>query len=108
MQAVTDKVGVRLTQHAIGRGVSRWVPVIGALGVGAYAYYDTGQVAHTAIDLFEREIHFESPQEIESKRDRRLWGHSGGSKFDQRLWERASLKNDFSRIKEPSRPRRCR
>jgi hypothetical protein len=31
------------------------LPVIGALGVGAYAYYDTGQVARTAIDLFGAE-----------------------------------------------------
>jgi len=31
------------------------------LGVGAYAYYDTGQVAKTAIDLFRREIHVELP-----------------------------------------------
>ena len=31
------------------------MPVIGALGVGAYAYYDTGQVARTAIDLFGAE-----------------------------------------------------
>jgi hypothetical protein len=30
--------------------------VIGALGVGAYAYYDTGQVARTAIAMFEGEI----------------------------------------------------
>jgi hypothetical protein len=47
---------VTITQHAIGTGVSRWLPVIGAVGVGAYAYYDTGQVARTAIELFEREI----------------------------------------------------
>jgi len=31
-------------------------PVIGALGVGSYAYYDTGQVARTEIGLFEQEI----------------------------------------------------
>jgi hypothetical protein len=30
--------------------------MVGALGVAAYAYYDTGQVGHTAIDLFGREI----------------------------------------------------
>jgi hypothetical protein len=34
------------------------VPVAGALGVGAYAYYDTGRVAGTAMDLFGREIEF--------------------------------------------------
>ena len=55
-QAAARKIGVTITQHAIGKGVSRWLPVVGAVGVGAYAYYDTGQVARTAIELFEREI----------------------------------------------------
>ena len=41
-----------LTRAAIGKGVSRWLPIIGAVGVGAYAYYDTRQVARTAIELF--------------------------------------------------------
>ena len=56
LQSIAEKVGVRITQQAIGKGVSRWVPVIGALGVGAYAYYDTGQVARTAIELFRHEV----------------------------------------------------
>jgi type I restriction enzyme M protein len=42
--------------RAIRKGVPRWLPVIGAVGVGTYAYFDTGQVARTAIELFEREI----------------------------------------------------
>lgn len=45
LQLVAQKVGIRITQRAIGKGVSRWLPIVGALGVGAYAYYDTGQVA---------------------------------------------------------------
>ena len=55
-QSAARKIGVAITQHAIGKGVSRWLPVVGAVGVGAYAYYDTSQVARTAIELFEREI----------------------------------------------------
>lgn len=55
-QVAARKIGVTITQHAIGKGVSRWLPIVGAVGVGAYAYYDTGQVARTAIELFEREI----------------------------------------------------
>jgi len=59
MQSVAQRVGVKVTQRAISKGLSRWLPVIGALGVGAYAYYDTAQVARTAIELFEREISLE-------------------------------------------------
>ena len=49
------KIGVSLSRRLVGRGIARWLPVIGALGVGAYAYYDTGQVARTAMTLFEAE-----------------------------------------------------
>jgi uncharacterized protein (DUF697 family) len=56
MQSVAKKVGLTLTKRGIGAGVARWVPVIGAVGVGAYAYYDTAQVARTAIELFEAEL----------------------------------------------------
>lgn len=51
-QRVAKQVGIKLTQRTVGEGISRWLPVVGALGVGAYAYYDTGHVASTAIALF--------------------------------------------------------
>ena len=56
LQTIAQNIGVRVTKKLIGKTISRWVPVVGALGVGAYAYFDTGQVAATAIELFEREI----------------------------------------------------
>ncbi len=52
VQRVAKQVGSKLSRRAIGEGMSRWLPVIGALGVGAYAYVDTTQVARTAITLF--------------------------------------------------------
>ena len=55
-QRVARQVGIKLTQRTVSEGLSRWLPVIGALGVGAYAYYDTGQVASTAIALFSRDV----------------------------------------------------
>ena len=45
-----------ITQRVIGRTVSRWAPIAGVLGVAAYAYYDTGQVGKTAIELFSKDI----------------------------------------------------
>lgn len=59
-QRVAKQVGVKLTQRTVSEGLSRWLPVIGALGVGAYAYYDTGQVASTAIALFSGDVVMES------------------------------------------------
>jgi hypothetical protein len=54
MQGIAREVGISITRRAIRKGV--WLPVIGAVGIGTYAYFDTGQVARTAIELFEREI----------------------------------------------------
>jgi len=56
VERVLQKVGLRVSQRLAGNAIARWLPIVGALGVGAYAYYDTGQVAETALDLFRREI----------------------------------------------------
>lgn len=52
LERLAAKIGVGLSRQLAGRGLSRWLPVIGAIGVGGYAYYDTRQVARTAIALF--------------------------------------------------------
>jgi hypothetical protein len=56
LQRILEKIGVRVTQRVIAKTLSRFVPLIGALGVGAYAYYDTTQVAATAIELFSSDL----------------------------------------------------
>lgn len=56
LQTVAKRVGVKVTQGALGAAATRWIPIVGAVGAGAYAYYDTAQVARTAIDLFSRQI----------------------------------------------------
>ena len=61
LQTAAKKIGLRITQKAAAKGISRWLPVIGALGVGGYAYYDTAQVAKTAIEMFASEIDVEQP-----------------------------------------------
>ena len=53
LQVIVQALGVRLSQKALGAGAARFVPLLGALGVGAYAYYDTTQVAASAMALFE-------------------------------------------------------
>ena len=60
IRTITRRIGARLAQQAVGKGVARWLPVVGAVGMGAYAYYDTAQVAATAIDLFEGVIEVEA------------------------------------------------
>ncbi len=47
------RLGVSVTQRIAGTAASRWVPLAGAAAVGAYAYWDTLQVAKTARRLLE-------------------------------------------------------
>jgi hypothetical protein len=56
LQTVAAVVGVKVTQRALGKAIARYAPLVGALGVGAYAFYDTKQVAKTAIALFGSDI----------------------------------------------------
>ncbi len=48
-----SKLGTTVTQRVAGTAASRWVPLAGAAAVGAYAYWDTLQVARTARRLLE-------------------------------------------------------
>lgn len=56
IQTAAQSLGVKVTQIIIGKSVSRFVPLLGAMGVGAYAYFDTNQVAKTAIELFSSDM----------------------------------------------------
>lgn len=64
LSTVAKRIGINLTQRALGKGVSRLFPVIGAVGVAAYAYYDTTQVANVAIKLFEQDLAMASTPDV--------------------------------------------
>jgi hypothetical protein len=48
LKGILGKVGITVTRRLVGTAASRWVPLAGAAAVGAYAYWDTLQVARTA------------------------------------------------------------
>ncbi len=56
MRGLVSKIGVKVGQRTVGKAVARYAPLVGAVGVGAYAYYDTKKVAETAIALFSSEV----------------------------------------------------
>ncbi len=56
MRYLIAKIGIKVGQRSVGKALARYAPLVGALGVGAYAYYDTQKVADTAIDLFSCEV----------------------------------------------------
>ena len=51
LSSLLNSVGISVTQRIIGSAAGRWVPVVGAVAVGGYAYWDTMQVARTARSL---------------------------------------------------------
>ena len=56
MRSLATKIGIKVGQRSVGKAIARYAPLVGALGVGAYAYYDTQKVAATAIELFSSEV----------------------------------------------------
>lgn len=53
LRRIVGHVGVNLTRRTVAKGVARWLPLIGAAGVAAYAWYDSSRVAATAIRMFD-------------------------------------------------------
>lgn len=51
LRSVLTGVGMSLTQRISGAAASRWVPIVGAAAVAGYAYFDTLQVAKTALSM---------------------------------------------------------
>jgi hypothetical protein len=56
LERVLRRTGVVVAKRVAGRSLSRWLPIAGAVGIGAYAFYDTAQVGKTARKLFERDV----------------------------------------------------
>ena len=53
LRSALASIGLIVTQRVAGTVASRWLPVVGAAAVAAYAYYDTLQVARTAVRMLE-------------------------------------------------------
>ena len=54
LSSLLNSVGISVTQRIIGTAAGRWVPIVGAVAVGGYAYWDTMQVAKTARRLLAK------------------------------------------------------
>ncbi|MCQ2093012.1 MAG: EcsC family protein [Fibrobacter sp.] len=53
LQKILQKIGVKVSQKLLGKIALRAIPAIGALGNGAYTYYDTFEVGKTAATYFK-------------------------------------------------------
>lgn len=52
VQHMVRAIAPHITQKAIKGGLGRIIPILGAAGVGAYAFFDTKNVGKTAVELF--------------------------------------------------------
>ena len=50
---------MRVTQKAVGKSLSRWLPILGPVLIGGYSLMDTRTVGRTAIDTFSSQIEIE-------------------------------------------------
>ncbi len=55
-QMAIKKIGISTSRHIAKKAIARCIPIVGAVGVGAYAYYGTSRVGKTAIELFNSNI----------------------------------------------------
>lgn len=53
LQKILQKIGVKVSQKLLGKIALRAIPAIGAIGNGAYTYYDTYEVGKTAATYFK-------------------------------------------------------
>ena len=64
IQQTLRKIGIQVTQKAVGKTLSRWLPIVGPVLIGGYSLMDTRSVGKTAIDSFSREIEIEPGPDV--------------------------------------------
>ena len=52
-EALLKKIGLKISTRFLGRATLRAIPILGAIGNGAYSYYDTYEVGKTAAAYFK-------------------------------------------------------
>lgn len=53
LEKILQKIGLKVSTKMLGRVAIRAIPAIGAIGNGAYTYYDTNEVGKTAAAYFK-------------------------------------------------------
>ena len=56
LRSTLGSIGMTVSQRIAGNATARWIPLAGAAAVGAYAYWDTLQVASTAQKLLSAPV----------------------------------------------------
>lgn len=70
LQKLLQKIGVKVSTNFLGRIALRAIPAIGAIGNGAYTYFDTMEVGKTAMSYFKALEGMEKPELVENSIDK--------------------------------------
>jgi hypothetical protein len=70
LQKLLQKIGVKISANFLGRIALRAIPAIGAVGNGAYTYFDTTEVGKTAMAYFKALEGVEKPELVENNIDK--------------------------------------
>ena len=63
LRKIVEKIGIKISSTFLSKTLLRAIPAIGAVGNGAYAYYDTTEVGKTAITYFKALVDQDSTSE---------------------------------------------
>jgi hypothetical protein len=106
LQQLLEKIAIRLTQRLAAKSVSRWLPILGALGAGAYAYYDTTHVGSNAIELFSKDVRFDdTPTSDEDQNPEAATNAAAAKPVRKRGSESAATKSSKSEKSAPKSTR---
>ncbi len=64
IQQTLRKIGIHVTQKAVGKTLSRWLPTVGPVFLVGYSLMDTRSVGRTVTDTFSREIEIEPGTDV--------------------------------------------
>ena len=70
LQKLLQRIGVKISTNFLGRIALRAIPAIGAVGNGAYTYFDTNEVGKTAQAYFKALEGVEKPELVENEIDK--------------------------------------
>lgn len=69
LRALLQKIGVKISSKFLSKTLLRAIPAIGAIGNGAYTYYDTNEVGKTAAAYFKALSDQESQEKEPEQQD---------------------------------------
>lgn len=69
LKKLVEKIGLKISSSFVSKTILRAIPAIGAIGNGAYAYYDTTEVGKTAAAYFKALADQDEQESSESKEE---------------------------------------